>query len=135
MVQGRLPVLEVLIKNETSWKNIENIGKHVPELILGAGTMLNLDSAKRAVDAGVKFIVMPGFSRKVVEFALDKGVTPMPGCVTATEIMLAMEYGIFNVKFFPVYQMGGVATLSQYNNGPFPYVRWIVTGGLGSDNF
>ena len=135
LVKGGLPVLEILIKNDLSWKNIENVGKQVPELIMGAGTVLNLDSAKRAADLGAKFLVMPGFSTKVVEFALKNDLIPGPGCVTATEIMMALDYGITDVKFFPVYQMGGVDTLSQFNNGPFPQVRWVVTGGLDSHNF
>ena len=135
MVEGGLPVLEVLIKNETSWKNIENIGKQVPEIIMGAGTVLTLDNAKRAADLGAKFLVMPGFSTKIVEFALKNNLTPLPGCVTATEIMMALDYGIENVKFFPVYQMGGVETLKQYTYGPFPNVKYVVTGGLGSQNF
>lgn len=135
LVEGGLPVLEVLIRNDDSWTHIDGIAKHVPELTLGAGTVLNLGSAKRAVDLGAKFLVMPGFSRNVVEFCLKKGVMPLPGCVTPTEIMMALDYGIHTVKFFPVYQMGGIDMLSQLNNGPFPDVRWVVTGGLGSGNF
>ena len=135
LVEGGLPVLEVLIRNETSWKNIESIGRDVPEIVMGAGTVLNVESAKRAVDLGAQFLVMPGFSAKVVEFALKNDVIPLPGCVTATEIMMALDYGIHDVKFFPVYQLGGVDMLSQFTNGPFPDVRYVVTGGLGSDNF
>ena len=135
MAAGGLPVLEVLIKNETSWKNIENIGKQVPEVILGAGTVLSLDDAKRAADLGARFLVMPGFGTKIVEFALKNNLIPLPGCVTATEIMMALDYGIKDVKFFPIYQMGGVETLKQYTYGPFPNVRYVVTGGLGSQNF
>ena len=78
---------------------------------------------------------MPGFSTKIVEFALKNNLVPLPGCVTATEIMMALDYGIENVKFFPVYQMGGVETLKQYTYGPFPNVKYVVTGGLGSQNF
>ncbi len=135
MVEGGLPILEVLIKNEVSWKNIENIGKQVPDVIMGAGTVLTLDNAKRAADLGAKFLVMPGFSTKIVEFALKNNLVPLPGCVTATEIMMALDYGIENVKFFPVYQLGGVETLKQYTYGPFPNVKYVVTGGLGSQNF
>ena len=135
LVKGGLPVLEVLIKNEESWKNIESIAKQVPEIILGAGTVLTLDSAKRAKDLGAKFLVMPGMSEKIVEFALKNGMIPLPGCVTATEIMMALDYGIHTVKFFPIYQMGGTDTLNQYTYGPFPTVNYVVTGGLGSGNF
>lgn len=135
LVEGGLPLLEVLIKDETSWKNIENIAAKVPEIIVGAGTVLNEESAKRAVDLGCKFLVMPGFSHPAVEYAQKAGVMALPGCVTATEIMMALDCGIDVVKFFPVFQMGGTDTLAQFNGGPFPNVRFVVTGALDSSNF
>lgn len=135
LVDGGLPMLEVLLKNEASVKNIENIAREVPEIFVGAGTVLTVEAARRVIDLGAKFVVLPGFSRNVVEFCLKQNVMVMPGCVTATEIMMALEYGIDVVKFFPVFQMGGTDTLAQYNGGPFPNVRFVVTGALNSSNF
>ena len=66
---------------------------------------------------------------------VNRNVPVLPGCVTATEIMMALDYGIQTVKFFPVYQMGGLDTLAQLYGGPFPNVRYVVTGGLNSVNF
>lgn len=135
LVEGGLPVMEVLMKNEDSVQNMARIAKQVPEIYVGAGTVLTADQAKRVIDLGAKFIVLPGFSKSVVEVCLRSGVMALPGCVTPTEIMMALDYGIQTVKFFPVFQMGGAATLKQYLYGPFPDVRFVVTGALDSGNF
>lgn len=135
LAQGGLPVLEVLLKNEDSVTNIKNIAREAPEVIVGAGTVLSVAQAERVIDLGAQFCVLPGFSPKVVEYCLKHNVKVLPGCVTATEIMMALDYGITDVKFFPVFQMGGTATLAQFNGGPFPQVRFVVTGALDSTNF
>ncbi len=135
LVEGGLPVCEILMRNENSYEMLKNVAKEVPELTVGAGTVLNLEQAKRVVDLGAKFVVMPGFNRSVVEFCNENGISVLPGCVTATEIMAALECGINIVKFFPIYQMGGNEILAQFNNGPFGNVEWVVTGGLDGKNF
>ena len=135
LVEGGVPVVEILMRNERSRINLGSIASELPGIQVGAGSVLNLDLAKEAVDLGAKFIVMPGFQRQVVEFCVDRNIPVLPGCVTPTEIMAALDYGIDIVKFFPVYQMGGLDTIRQLNNGPFPNVRFVVTGGLDSRNF
>lgn len=135
LVEGGLPMMEVLMKNETSVQNLAKIAREVPEIYVGAGTVLNAQQAERLIDLGAKFIVMPGFSRSVVEVCLKRNVMALPGCVTATEIMMALDYGIKVVKFFPVFQMGGIGTMAQLNGGPFPDVKFVVTGALNSENF
>lgn len=102
---------------------------------MGAGSIMNVEQAKKVIDLGARFIVMPGFCGEVVEHCLKNDISVLPGCVTATELMMALSYGINIVKFFPVYEMGGVATLSQFNNGPFGNIEWVVTGGLDGKNF
>ena len=135
LARGGDPVLEVLLRDEESYVNIQKIANEAPETAVGAGTVLNLEQAKRVADLGVKFMVSPGFNPKVVEFCLDHDILALPGCITPSEITMALEYGIDVVKFFPVYQMGGIETLKQYTFGPFPTVKYVVTGGLGKDNF
>lgn len=135
LVNGGLPLLEVLMKNETSVKIIDIIAREVPQIYVGAGTVLTVDQAKHVIDLGAKFVVMPGFCHKIVEYCLKQGVMVIPGCITPTEIMMALDYGISNVKFFPVFEMGGIKTMSQLNSGPFPNVRFVVTGALDSNNF
>lgn len=135
LAQGGIPVCEVLMRNENSLKHLNNIAKEAPEVIVGAGSVLNLEQAKQVIDLGAKFIVMPGFDGKIVEHCLKNDISVLPGCVTATELMMALSYGIKVVKFYPVYEMGGTDTLAQFNNGPFGMIEWVVTGGLNGQNF
>ena len=135
LAKGGLPVCEVLMRNEDSLKHLNNIAAYAPEVIVGAGSVMNLEQAKKVIDLGARFIVMPGFNGEVVEHCLKNDISVLPGCVTATEIMMALNYGLHVVKFFPVYQMGGNEMLAQFNNGPFGSIEWVVTGGLDSKNF
>lgn len=135
LIDGGVPVVEVLMWNEDSMGNLEKIARAFPGIIVGAGTVLNVQQAERLIDLGAQFIVMPGFSRKIVELCLKMNIPVLPGCVTPTEIMMALEYDIHVVKFFPVYQMGGIEMLKQLNGGPFPNVQFVATGGLNSENF
>lgn len=134
LVNAGLPVCEILMRGENE-KMLNKIAKEVPELKVGAGSVMNLDMAKKVVDLGANFIVMPGFRKDVVDFCVKNDISVLPGCVTATEILEAMDFGLNVVKFYPVYQMGGVETLKQYNYGPFGNIEWVCTGGLNGENF
>ena len=135
LVRAGLPVCEILMRNENSIKYLTNITKEVPELIVGAGSVLSVEQAKKVIDLGARFIVMPGFDAEVVEHCLKNDISVLPGCVTPTELMMALKYGIKVVKFYPAYQMGGTETLAQFNNGPFGMIEWVCTGGLNGENF
>ena len=136
LVEGGLPVCEVLLhRDEYSLKRIENIAKDAPNVIVGAGSVISLRDAEEALDAGAKFCVAPGFVPEVVEFCLKNGLSVLPGCVTASEISMGLNYGLNVLKFFPIYQLGGVDILTQYYYGPFGKVEWVVTGGLNGQNF
>lgn len=136
LAEGGLPVCEVLLhRDEHSLDRIKQIAKEAPEVIVGAGSVISLRDAEEAVDAGAKFFVAPGLVPEVVEFALKEGMPILPGCVTASDISIALNYGINILKFFPIYQLGGAETLAQYHGGPFGKVEWVVTGGLNGKNF
>ena len=136
LAEGGLPVCEVLLhRDEYSLDRIKKIAKDAPEVIVGAGSVISLRDAEEAIDAGAKFFVAPGLVPEVVEFALKNNMPILPGCVTASDISIALNYGISILKFFPVYQMGGADTLAQYHGGPFGKVEWVVTGGLNGKNF
>ena len=136
LAEGGLPVCEVLLhRDEYSLERIRSIAKNAPEVIVGAGSVISLEDAKQAADAGAKFFVAPGLVPEVVEYALKSNMPILPGCVTASDISIALNYGINVLKFFPVYQMGGAETLAQYHGGPFGKVEWVVTGGLNGKNF
>lgn len=134
MVDGGLPILEILLRDEHAMNNLKNVIREVPEVMAGAGTILTLDQAKEAIDIGAKFLVMPGMREKIVDYAVMHNVPVVPGCVTASDLMIANEYGLEIVKFFPVYEMGGTATIEMLS-GPFPKMRFMVTGNLHGGNF
>lgn len=136
IAEGGLPVCEVLLhRDEYSLDRIKSIAKNAPEVIVGAGSVISLRDAEEAIDAGAKFFVAPGLVPEVVEFALKNNMPILPGCVTASDISIALNYGINVLKFFPIYQLGGADILAQYHGGPFGKVEWVVTGGLNGQNF
>ena len=136
LAEGGLPVCEVLLhRDDDSLNRIKRIAKDAPEVIVGAGSVISIRDAEEAINAGAKFFVAPGLVPEVVEFALKKNMPILPGCVTASDISIALNYGINILKFFPVYQMGGAETLAQYHGGPFGEVEWVVTGGLNGKNY
>lgn len=136
IAEGGLPVCEVLLhRDENSLNRIKKIAVEAPEVTVGAGSVISIRDAEEALDAGAKFFVAPGFVPEVVEFAMKKEIPILPGCVTASDISMALNYGINILKFFPIYQLGGKDTLAQYHGGPFGNVEWVVTGGLNGKNF
>lgn len=136
LAEGGLPVCEVLLhRDENSLNRINSIAKNASEVTVGAGSVISVKDAEEALDAGAKFFVAPGFVPEVVEFAMKKNIPILPGCVTASDISMALNYGINILKFFPIYQLGGKDTLAQYHGGPFGNVEWVVTGGLNGKNF
>ena len=134
LVAGGLPVVEVLMRNEHAMGNLERIARDVPEIVAGAGTIITLDQAKAAIDHGAQFIIMPGIGRQVVEYCIDRKIPVIPNCITPGEMTMAVEYGLDMVKFFPIYQLGGLATLNEYT-GAYPMLHFLVTGMLNETNF
>ena len=102
-------------------------------MLVGAGTVLTVEQAKRAKDAGAKFIVSPGFNPKVVSWCLENGITPTPGCTSPSEIEAALELGLKSVKFFPAEQSGGIAKIKALS-APYSGLKFIPTGGISLDN-
>lgn len=134
LAEGGLPIIEVLQRDRNALENLRTIAGEVPEVYAGAGTVLTVRQAEEVIDAGARFIVMPGFKKEVVETCLQHHVMVIPGCCTPTEMMMIADYDIKIAKFFPFYQMGGTSTLDEMS-GPWPDMRFIVTGALHSENF
>jgi len=130
---GGLPVAEITFRTEAAEESIRIIAKEFPDMLVGAGTVLNEEQAKRAIDAGAKFIVSPGFSNKVTEYALNNNVMIFPGICTPTELMMALQYDLPVMKFFPAKQYGGLDTINALA-APFPSVRFMPTGGINQSN-
>jgi 2-dehydro-3-deoxyphosphogluconate aldolase/(4S)-4-hydroxy-2-oxoglutarate aldolase len=128
LVAGGLPVAEITFRTPAAEAAIRAMADR-GDVLVGAGTVLTIELADRAIDAGAKFIVAPGTNPKVVEHILKRGVPMVPGVVTPSEIELATSLGAPVLKFFPAENMGGVATLKAYA-GPYPDARFIPTGGI-----
>jgi len=132
LVAGGLPVAEVTLRTSAGLESIRRMAAN-PGLLVGAGTVLTATQVDEVADAGARFVVSPGLSRAVVERAQARGLLVLPGAVTPTEIMAALDLGLTTVKFFPAGQYGGVATLKALGE-PFRGVRFVPTGGVSLDN-
>ncbi len=129
---GDLPVLEVTLRTPNALRVLAELA-HDSTLWLGAGTVLNIDQAKAARDVGARYLVSPGMNMEVAEFAQAEDLPYIPGAVTATEMMLAMDLGCPVIKFFPAEAMGGLKTL-QALTSPLPGLGFIPTGGINAAN-
>jgi 2-dehydro-3-deoxyphosphogluconate aldolase/(4S)-4-hydroxy-2-oxoglutarate aldolase len=127
-VAGGFTVAEITFRTAAAEESIRVLAKR-GDILVGAGTVLAIEQADRAIDAGAKFIVAPGTNPKVVEHVLKRGLPIVPGVATPTEIELALSLGVDVLKFFPAETMGGVAALKAFA-GPFPEVRFVPTGGI-----
>ena len=130
---GNLPVAEITFRTACAEDAIRLGVKTFPNRYIGAGTVINVEQAKRAVDAGAKFIVSPGLSVEVAKYCIENGITYYPGCVTPTEIMQAISLGINVVKFFPAQVYGGLKAIKALA-GPFPQIKFLPTGGVDATN-
>jgi len=133
LITGGLPVAEITFRTDAARESICKIRSAYPDMLTGAGTVLSLEQAKAAADAGASFIVSPGMNRDVVEFSIKNHIPVFPGACTPTEIMAAMEYELEVVKFFPAKQYGGLDTIKALS-APFPSVRFMPTGGISEAN-
>lgn len=133
LVRGGLPAAEVTFRTVAAEEAIRRIVAEVPEMLVGAGTVLTKEQADRAIAAGVSFIVSPGFNPEITRYVIEKGMLMMPGTATPGEMEQAMSMGLSVVKFFPAEQNGGVAKLKAVA-GPYSNLRWMPTGGVNEKN-
>jgi 2-dehydro-3-deoxyphosphogluconate aldolase/(4S)-4-hydroxy-2-oxoglutarate aldolase len=132
LLSGGLRCAEITFRTEAAEAGIRAMaGKS--DLLVGAGTVLTAEQVDRAVDAGARFVVTPGFGPAVVRRCQQHGVPVFPGVATATEIQMALDAGLETVKFFPAEQLGGAAMVKALA-APFRAVRFIPTGGVTADN-
>lgn len=133
LVKGGLPVAEITYRTVCAKDAIKLAVEKFPEALIGAGTVINAAQAEEAISLGVKFVVSPGLSKEVAKVCKTHNVPYLPGCVTPTEIMEALELGINVIKFFPASNYGGLKTIKALN-GPFPQVTFMPTGGVNEEN-
>ena len=133
MVAGGIDVMEITFRTAAAADSIKAVAAEVPEMLVGAGTVVNLEQCKLAVECGAKFIVSPGYDEEVVSWCCDNGIAVCPGCVTPTEIMMALKHGLKVLKFFPANVYGGLSAIKALA-GPFGGVKFIPTGGVNLQN-
>ena len=133
LVAGGLPAAEVTFRTACAEDCIKKIHEEVPEMLLGAGTVLTIDQADRAMAAGASFIVSPGFDPNVTKHVIEKGGIMMPGTCSAGEMQQAMNLGCEAIKFFPAEANGGVAMLKNIG-GALKTAKWMCTGGINAKN-
>ena len=133
MVSGGLPILEVTLRTEAAVEGIKQIIQHVPEAVVGSGTVCTADQFQLSVDIGCQFVVSPGSTDELLKTAAQSDVPYLPGVSSASELMTAMEAGFQQFKFFPAEAVGGV-TLLKALQGPFSEAEFCATGGIGLHN-
>lgn len=133
LYDGYLPLAEITFRTQAAEASIAAISAAMPDMLVGAGTVLTTEQVDRAVGAGAKFIVCPGFNRKVVEHCLAIGIPVTPGCSGTSDMEAAMELGLDVVKFFPAEASGGVEYLKAVS-GPYPNLKFMPTGGVSAQN-
>ena len=133
LLAGGLPVAEITFRTEAGEEAIRRIANQIPEVLVGAGTVLNVEQARRALATGARFIVSPGLDAETVRFCRQNGLPVFPGCATPTEMQAALNLGLTHVKFFPAEQAGGLAYLKAVS-AAYPALRFMPTGGIGPKN-
>lgn len=129
---GGLSLIEVTYRTSEASQAIESIRRQRPDMIVGAGTVLSVQQAQSAIDAGALFLVSPGFNEEVVSFAQKNGIPIFPGVNNPTHVELALRYGLKIVKFFPAEVSGGVAMLKAL--GSVYEMKFMPTGGINQEN-
>ncbi|MFC5219162.1 bifunctional 4-hydroxy-2-oxoglutarate aldolase/2-dehydro-3-deoxy-phosphogluconate aldolase [Streptomyces coerulescens] len=130
LVDGGLPAIEVTLRTPAALEAIGAIADAVPDAVVGAGTVITPEQVTRAVEAGARFLVSPGWTDLLLEAMRASGVPYLPGVSTTSEVVALLERGVREMKFFPAEAAGGTAYLKSLN-GPLPQARFCPTGGIG----
>nr|AGS53352.1 4-hydroxy-2-oxoglutarate aldolase/2-dehydro-3-deoxyphosphogluconate aldolase [uncultured bacterium contig00014] len=133
LIAGGIPCAEVTFRTAQGEEAMARINREVPGILLGAGTVLSTVQVDKAIAAGAKFIVSPGFNPKVVSYCKEKGIPITPGCSGPTDIEQALEMGLEAVKFFPAEQAGGLEYIKAVA-APYSSMYFVPTGGINAQN-
>ncbi len=133
LAEGGIHIIEVTLRSSCALEAIELIAKNVPKMRVGAGTILNPTQLEQAQNRGAEFLISPGLTIKLLEYAKKKDMPLIPGVSSSSEVMQALELGYNALKFFPAEYCGGVKLLNAFN-GPFKGVKFCPTGGISADN-
>jgi 2-dehydro-3-deoxyphosphogluconate aldolase/(4S)-4-hydroxy-2-oxoglutarate aldolase len=132
LLASGIRTIEVTLRTDAALDAIREIVKTAPEMIVGAGTVLNLTDLEAAIEAGARYALSPGATPKLMKAARNAKIPFIPGVATSSEIMRGLDLGYTHFKFFPAEQMGGVAALKA-QHGPLPNAKFCPTGGISAD--
>lgn len=133
MLAGGVDTMEITFRTACAPVAIKAVAENCPGVLVGAGTVINLEQCKLAVSMGAKFIVSPGYSEEIVSWCVEKNIPVTPGCVTPTEIMAAVNHGLKVIKFFPANVYGGLNAMKNLS-APFVGIKFLPTGGVNTAN-
>lgn len=133
LIEGGLPLAEVTFRTAAAEESIQKMTEAFPDMLVGAGTVLTIENVKKAVAAGAKFIVSPGFNPTVVKYCVENNIPITPGASNPSDIERALEFGLEVVKFFPAEASGGLNMIKSLA-APYTTVKFMPTGGIGAHN-
>ena len=133
MLAGGVDTMEITFRTACAPEAIKAVAENCPEVLVGAGTVINLEQCKLAVSMGAKFIVSPGYSEEIVSWCVENNIPVTPGCVTPTEIMAAVNHGLKVIKFFPANVYGGLNAMKNLS-APLVGLKFLPTGGVNTAN-
>lgn len=133
LCEGGIFCAEVTFRTEAAEESISLMTARHPDMLVGAGTVLNTEQVDRAVSAGAKFIVSPGFDEEIVDYCIERNISVFPGCITPSELAKAVKRKSRLVKFFPAEQFGGIDTIKALA-APYGNIRFMPTGGINTGN-
>ncbi len=132
--KGGVKALEITLRTDAAWDAVKVIKEEVEGMKIGIGTVVNQEQLKKAAELKVDFAISPGISSALIKGAQDLGVTFLPGVATSSDIILGIEHGLKNFKFFPAEAAGGIPMLKSFG-GPFTDISFCPTGGISIDTF
>ncbi len=133
LLEGGVGIMEITLRSEAALASIEAIARAVPQMHVGAGTVIDANGLLRVREAGGQFSFSPGISAELLETSAREGISFIPGVATASEVMTAINAGVQGCKLFPATAVGGISLLKGFA-GPFPQMRFCPTGGVGLSN-
>ncbi|WP_104748084.1 bifunctional 4-hydroxy-2-oxoglutarate aldolase/2-dehydro-3-deoxy-phosphogluconate aldolase [Helicobacter cetorum] len=133
LIEGGIKIIEVTLRSSCALESIELIIKSVPDMCVGAGTILNTTQLEQARSRGAEFFISPGLTPTLLEYAKKKDIPLIPGVSSSSEVMQALEFDYNTLKFFPAENCGGTKLLNAFN-GPFKEVKFCPTGGISLNN-
>ncbi|MFX0039734.1 MAG: bifunctional 4-hydroxy-2-oxoglutarate aldolase/2-dehydro-3-deoxy-phosphogluconate aldolase [Promethearchaeota archaeon] len=133
LLEVGLPIAEITFRTEAAERALSILKDALPNMIVGAGTVLTIDQVKAAINSNTDFIITPGFNPRIVDYCLENKILIIPGVNTPTMVEWALDRGLKVLKFFPANVSGGIEMLKSLA-GPYPEIRFIPTGGINSEN-